>query len=265
MSMGSTNATPRSRSSQCADSDDQEVGALSREVETLGIRAVKLRRKGRARGRSVKSRSKSSKSKSRKSKSKRSKSKGSKSKKSRSKTRGKSVKKSRSKSKASKSKASKSKASKSKVSKSAKKSTKMSRVPGRKGRKAADGEEMTVFNVGLIPGNMQSIKFNSFLKKVLRGIRPELSMGGETTRMVDSLVKNCMDYLANEASERMGKRKTMSEKQLSKAVKKCLPKGLRESVDEMAMDTFKRFKEDKLKAKLARKALKTKLNKKKRC
>lgn len=263
--MGSTNATPRSRSSQCADSDDQsddpqEVGALSREVETLGIRAVKLRRKGRARGRSVKSRSKSSKSKSRKSKSKRSKSKGSKSKKSRSKTRGKSVKKSRS-----KSKASKSKASKSKVSKSAKKSTKMSRVPGRKGRKAADGEEMTVFNVGLIPGNMQSIKFNSFLKKVLRGIRPELSMGGETTRMVDSLVKNCMDYLANEASERMGKRKTMSEKQLSKAVKKCLPKGLRESVDEMAMDTFKRFKEDKLKAKLARKALKTKLNKKKRC
>jgi len=244
---------------------------------TTAVRAVRMRSKSRKRkskrGRSKSKKKSKSKSRSRKLKRKRSKS----SKRSRSKKRKSSKRRSRSKSRKSRGRRSKSKSkgrkkgrsaskkrlsrSKSRKSKSKRRVTKrrrsaskkrrLSRVAAqapaapitkRRRRKAEDIDNMLISQVRLVPKELKSESLKLYMKKMLHKQNPKLSMKGDTMKMIDSLMKNCMDHIANQASEKIGKnRKTLTAKCMAKAIHKVLPKTWRKTVDAKGNDALRQF------------------------
>merc|ERR1712025_67278 len=127
------------------------------------------------------------------------------------------------------------------------KPAKKSKAVSSRRRRVNIADVSQVFVVDLVKDPYNEVKFNSYLRQVLKSQNPTMTLGGSTCEMLDNMVKNIVANIAEQAVTKLGKRKTLSEKQLQRAVKMSLPKGLRDDVHEYATIAVAKFKEQKLK------------------
>merc|ERR1719365_369221 len=102
---------------------------------------------------------------------------------------------------------------------------------------------MLAASVTLLPGQLQGANMTRFIRQVFREKAPGLAMRRESLAQVDIIVKNLMHYFASNASGRLGRRKTLSVKKLSKAVMMSLPVKLRGPVMERAQQAIDSYQE----------------------
>merc|ERR1712121_429654 len=125
------------------------------------------------------------------------------------------------------------------------KTAKKSKAVSSRRRRVNIADVSQVFVVDLVKNPYNEVKFNSYLRQGLKSQNPTLTLGGSTCEMLDNMVKNIAANIAEQAVTKLGKRKTLSEKQLQRAVKMSLPKGLRDDVHEYATHAVAKFKEQK--------------------
>ncbi|GFN76950.1 histone h2a [Plakobranchus ocellatus] len=59
------------------------------------------------------------------------------------------------------------------------------------------------------PKSMEDVKFNSYIKKVLKKVNPRVNLNRVSMKIMDSLMKDTLHQLAETAAYKMGKRKTL--------------------------------------------------------
>ncbi|BFZ23703.1 hypothetical protein BsWGS_26742 [Bradybaena similaris] len=95
------------------------------------------------------------------------------------------------------------------------------------------------FNIPLhVPAKLQEITFETYLRRVLKKVKPELAIKKESLQMMDNLMKDTLHKLAKFAATKLGKRKTLQPKVILRAMKKFMPKSLVDQLDEYAREAL---------------------------
>ncbi|XP_013074261.2 histone H2B.2, sperm-like [Biomphalaria glabrata] len=102
------------------------------------------------------------------------------------------------------------------------------------------------------PDNMQGVKFNTYIKKVLKKVRPNMGMTKQTMALMDIFMKDTLDAIGKAAKTKMGKRKVLKPLIIKRALKTLMPRALWASADEHGMKAVELFNAAKAKAKKKR-------------
>ncbi|RUS88590.1 hypothetical protein EGW08_003690 [Elysia chlorotica] len=97
------------------------------------------------------------------------------------------------------------------------------------------------------PKTMEHMKFNSYIKKVMKKVNPNVNLNRTSMKIMDSLMKDTLHQIAETASERMGKKKTLKPKVILRAMKKVMPRNLALTVDAHAQKALDRYSSKKKK------------------
>ncbi|CAL1539020.1 unnamed protein product [Lymnaea stagnalis] len=92
-----------------------------------------------------------------------------------------------------------------------------------------------------VPKNMQDVKFDTYIKKVLKKVKPRIKMAGPSIKLMDIIMKDTLHHIATEAKGKMGRRKTLKPKIIMKALKKIMSKNLVQRAHEHGQRALDRY------------------------
>ncbi|XP_005111121.2 uncharacterized protein LOC101845510 [Aplysia californica] len=104
---------------------------------------------------------------------------------------------------------------------------------------------ITCLKENTVPRCMQGVRFDNYIRKILRRVKPRVAIKRDTLQQLDSLMKNTLHHIAREAGNKMGRRKVLKPKMLSRALRRCMPKTLRNDVEAKAQEALQRYTQHK--------------------
>ncbi|GFR73527.1 histone H2B [Elysia marginata] len=112
----------------------------------------------------------------------------------------------------------------------------------RKGTRRGKGKSASSLQLPMEgPKTMEDVKFNSYIRKVLRKVNPSVNLNSNSMKIMDSLMKDTLHSIAETAACKMGKRKTLKPKAILRAMKHVMPRNLALTVDEHAQRALERY------------------------